>query len=210
MAEKIKSYKLSPQLKAEIGQARRRIDREFPIRVDLSFLKRIKVPWKMVGGIVLTFVVVIAAYIGIEKAYAVVVERQKQLQVAREQEYRERLESIKVEVASKATDAYSLVLLSQEYLKQGDAERAIAAAEIAVQYDSKWRDGYVNLGQIYLSTDRFEDSKTSFEEALAIDPTYGRCHYLLSLVYSELKNPEAAKQEFAKAKEFGFETEIGG
>ncbi|MDH4358796.1 MAG: tetratricopeptide repeat protein [Candidatus Berkelbacteria bacterium] len=210
MSDKIKSYKLSPQLKAEIGQARRRIEREFPISIDFSFFKRIKLPWKTIGGIALAFVIIIAAYVGIKKTYEVVVEKQRQNQLAREEEYRQRLESIKTEVASKGTDAYSYVLLSQEYLKQGDGDRAIAAAEIAVERDSKWRDGYVNLGQIYLSTDRFGEARISFEKALAIDPTCGRCHYLQSLVYAELKNPEAAKQEFAKAKQFGFESEIGG
>lgn len=207
MADRIKSYKLSPQLRAEIGSARHSEPR---ISIDWSAIWRVRLPWKTIGVIAGVFVIVIAGYMGVEKGYGAIAEGSRRAQAEREQEYSVHLAQIKSEVAAKATDAYSYAVLSQAYLKNNDAERAQAAAELATGSDSKWRDGYVNLGQIYLSTNQFEKAKGSFDKALELDPTNGEIHYFLSLTYQELRNNEAAKQEFAKAKEFGFNSEIGG
>jgi len=211
MADRIKSYKLSPQLRAELGQgARLRKKPSFNFTVDFSSLSKIKLPWKTIGIVSIFFILVIMGYVGVRESYEYLAEKSRLAQIAQEQAYAKRLEEIKKEVRAKATDAYSYILLSQDYLKQGDAERALAAAEIGAETDPKWRDGQLNLGQIYLSTSQFEKAKVAFEKALEIDPTYGQTHYFLSLTYQELRKPDLAKQEFAKAKEFGFNTDIGG
>jgi len=207
VADRIKSYKLSPQLRAEIGSARHDKPK---IKIDFSAIWRVRLPWKTILAGIAVFAIIIGCYTGAKKGYEVMAEKSRQAQIARQKEYDNHLAQIRSEVAAKATDAYSFATLSQEYLKGGDAERAQAAAELAVEKDGKWRDGYVNLGQIYLSVNQFEKAKTSFEKALEFDPTNGEIHYFLSLTYQELRDNEAAKREFAKAKEFGFNSEIGG
>jgi|GEM_PF-2053508 len=209
--DKIKSYKLSPQLKAELHFTSRRNRRsgfDFELvrnKIDLS-----KLPWKAIGMTVLVFAIVISGYLGIKRGYDYFAQKNAQADLARQQEYQNHLQTVKDEVAKSGTDAYSFVQLSQQYIKSGDGERAEAAGELAVEKDSTWRDAYINLGQIYLSTNKFEQAKTALEDALKRDPVYGETHYLLSLAYQELKQDSKSKDEFAKAKQFGFESEIGG
>lgn len=207
MADRIKSYKLSPQLRAEIGSAKRFEPR---LNIDFSAILRIRLPWRAIGSVAAVFVLIIAGYIGVKKGYEAIAERSRQAQATREQEYKAHLAQIKSEVAARATDAYSYAVLGQEYLKNNDVERAQAAAELATDRDPKWRDAYVNLGQIYLSSNQFEKARDTFKKALELDPTNGEIHYFLSLTYQELRNSEAAKQEFTRAKELGFNSDIGG
>ncbi len=215
MAEPIKSYKLSPQLKAELGSPRhKRSSSNFEFNPDfsgLSKLSQVKIPWKAVGITMVVFVVVISGYIGVKSGYEYLDQKSKVAAAVQQEAYNKHIREVRSEVEVKATDAYSFVELSQRYLKDGDGDRAVAAAEIAAQKDAKWRDGQLNLGQVYLATNQFEKAKTALNKALEIDSTYGQTHYLLSLVYQELRNNDLAKEEFAKAKTFGFEPEkIGG
>lgn len=207
MSGKIKSYKLSPQLKAELNVSQKRT------RPNVSWFEvfpKIKIPWRAVLFTFVIFALVCGAYWGVKKTYEHVAWQQEQAKVAREQANQQRVVDMKKEVASKELDAYSFAELSQRYLKDGDGERAEAAAEMATIKDTSWRDGFLNLGQVYLSVNKFEQAKTAIEKAIKLDPLYGQAHYFLSLTLQELKQNDTAKEEFAKAKQFGFDTEIGG
>lgn len=202
---KIKSYKLSPQLRAEIGYTRRQQKPSVNINFDFS-----KVPFKSIAILIVVFLAFLGCYAGIKKTYEHIAWKAEQERIAQEKEYQDRLISIKSEVSSSITDAVVAVSKSQEYIKSGDGERAEVAAEIAVEKDPQWRDGYLNLGQIYMSLNKFDKAETTLKTALSKDPICGRTHYLLSLVYQERGNTDGAKLELAKAKNLGFETEIGG
>lgn len=151
-----------------------------------------------------------SGYIGVKKGYEFTARENETKRVAQIDAYNKRIENIKNEVSSTSADAYSLVTSSQQYLQSKDVERAEAAAEMATVKDPKWRDAFINLGQVYLATNKFDKAKASFDQALKIDPLSGQAHYLMSLAEQELKNTEAAKAAFAKAKQFGFQTDIGG
>ena len=205
MAERIKSYKLSAQLKASLG-TRPRGSLKF-------YLPNFKLPKLPAKGTIITAVLIVAlvgAYLGAKKTYDYLNFKTEQARAQQEREYKVRLAQIENELKSQAQDAFGYVELSQKYLKDGDGERAEAAARQAVEKDPLWADGYANLGQVYLSLNKFDQARGALETALAKDPLNGQTHYLLSLTYQELKNSEGAKTEFAKAKAFGFETEIGG
>jgi predicted Zn-dependent protease len=210
MADPLKSYKLSPQLRSELHFSHRRNHHAFEFEMPQAAQILKKLPWKAIGFTVLIFAVVISAYVGIKKGYDYAAAKNAQADLARQQEYENHLASVKQEVTGLAADAYSFVKLSQNYIKSGDAERAEAAAKLAVEKDPAWRDGYVNLGQIYLATNNFEQAKLTLEEALKHDPVYGQTHYLLALAYQELNDDGKSKEEYAKAKDFGFNSEIGG
>ena len=210
MADPIKSYKLSPQLKAELHFSSRRDRHGFDFELVKKQLNFKKLPWKAIWLTVFVFAIVISGYIGVKKGYDYVAQKNLKADLARQEEYQKHLKELKGEVAKLGTDSYSFVQLSQTYIKSGDGERAEAAAELAVEKDKLWRDAYVNLGQVYLATNKFDQAKTSLENALKRDPVYGETHYLLSLVYQELNDEGKSKDEFAKAKQFGFESEIGG
>lgn len=249
MNDKIKSYKLSPQLKAELN-FQKRLGRHVP-KINFSFfesiypvrkknpsstnvrkaehlstspspwfknrsfsfsngIKFVKLPWRSIAVTAGVFLIIISAYIGIRKGYEYSARKSELARQEQLDKYNAHLAQINTEVEGLSTTALAAVQASQNYIKSGDAERAEAAAKIATVKDPKWRDGFVNLGQIYLSLNKFDLAKEALDQALNIDPLNGQTHYLLSLVYQELNDSNSAKTEFAKAKTFGFEAEIGG
>ncbi len=210
----LKSYHLSAQLKAELNHKRHSSTNFSSFRYSpLDFLTAIdlkKVPFKGIGVVLGVFALVVLSYMGVKSVYEYSAKANQVAEAAQQQTYAEHLAQIKTEIAGQATDATSLVTLSENYLKNKDVERAEAAANLAVEKDPAWRDAYINQGHVYLVANKFGEAKIAFEKALKIDPICGQAHYMLSLAYQELKDTGAAKQEFAKAKQFGFETEIGG
>lgn len=207
----LKSYHLSAQLKAELHH-KRKSSTPFSAFKGAS-LPRINfknIPIKGIGAILGVFALVVMSYIGIKSVYERSAEASKAAELIQKQTYEDHLAKIKSEVSSQATNASGFVALSQQFLKNKDIERAEASARLATEKDPLWRDGYINQGHVLLVANNFEEAKISFEKALRIDPLCGQAHYLLSLTYQELKDNNAAKQSFAKAKQFGFETEIGG
>lgn len=210
MPDKIKSYKLSPQLRSELNFSQKKSSAIFNFNQTAFRPNLGSLPWRGIFAAVAVCGVIMLGWMGVKKGYEYTAKKNEERQVAQVVAYNQRVESIKQEVMSSAEDAYSLVTSSQQYLKNKDVERAEAAAELAVAKDPAWRDAFVNLGQVYLATNKFDKAKVAFENALKIDPISGQAHYLLSLAEQELKNTEAAKAAFAKAKQFGFQTDIGG
>ncbi|MFH1910378.1 MAG: tetratricopeptide repeat protein [bacterium] len=207
----IKSYRLSAQLKAELNQ-NRKSRTPFPA-INFSFLENLnfkKIPFRGIALFMGVFTLIVLSYTGIKSLYEYSLQKNEKLKQAQVQEYQDHLDQIKGEVGKLADSATSYVTLSQKFLKEKDIEKAEAAAKLATEKDPAWRDGFINEGHVMLSANKFEEAKQAFEKALAIDPICGQAHYLLSLTYQELKNNDLAKVEFAKAKQFGFETEIGG
>jgi len=212
MKDRISSYKLSPQLKAELGLRRSSskaldISFEFP---KFSSFSKIKIPWRTIAITAFVGLVIIGSYIGVKKTYELASRKTQEAQEAKLREYQNRLANIRNEIIAEGTDAFSYVVLSQKYLKEGDGEKAVAAAEMASEKDPLWRDAYLNLGQVYLSINEFKKAELALKTALERDPTCGQAHYLMSLTLEELKDSDGAKQEFAKAKKFGFDADIGG
>lgn len=212
MKDRISSYKLSPQLKAELGVRRssgKAIDISFEFPKFSSFSKT-KLPWRTIAITGLVVIAIVGSYIGVKKTYELAAKRAQAAEEARAKQYQEKLANIRNEIASEGSDPYSFTVLSQKYVKEGNAEKAVAAAEMASEKDPLWRDAYLNLGQVYLSVNEFKKAELALKTALERDPTCGQAHYLMSLTLEELNNKENAKQEFAKAKKFGFESDIGG
>lgn len=147
---------------------------------------------------------------GLKSVYEIQTKKNEVARNAKIQTYEQHLAQIKTEVSLKGTDSDSFVALSEQYLKEKDVERAEQAATLAVEKNPAWRDAYINQGHVFLVINKFDQAKTAFEQAITIDPLCGQAHYLLSLADQELKDNDGAKIEFAKAQQFGFETEIGG
>ena len=203
----LKPYKLSAQLKAELHH-KRSSSTPF-VRSNFSFNFK-KIPFKGIGLVLGVFSFIIISYLGAKSVYEYSATKNQVAKQTQIENYEKHLERINNEVATLATDAKGFVTLSQDFLKSKEIEKAEAAAKFSIEKDPLWRDAYMNQGHVMLVANKFEQAKTSFEKALEIDPLCGQAHYFLSLSYQELKNNEAAKKAFAKAKQFGFETEIGG
>jgi len=207
MNDNLKSYKLSPQLRAELNFSKQNGE---PAPPKIPKIPWKKIPWKRVGIIVAAVALIIGAYVGAKKTYEYASAKSQAKQQVELATYQNHLQQIKDEVAAQGEDAYSYAQLSQQFLQSKDIERAEAAGQLAVEKEPAWRDGYLNLGQIYLSANKFEEAKTAFEKAIKIDPICGEAHYYLSLACQELKDSKTAQLEFAKAKKFGFNSDIGG
>jgi len=205
MSNQIKSYKLSPQLKAEIGCSQKNSSPKPSFKIEWS-----KIPFKAIAISAVAIALCLGGYIGIKKTYERIAYNRNQKALQAQKDYEARLATIKDEVAKKNLSGPDYVLLSQNYLEQGDGERAEAAAELGANSDKAWRDGYVNLARIYMSINKFNEAKGAIASAVAIDPICGNCHYLAYLANQELNNSDEAKIELAKAKKFGFDMEIGG
>ena len=57
------------------------------------------------------------------------------------------------------------------------------------------------IGLAYLCNSQYNEALTSFQNSLAIQPTYTDLHNNMGIAYMELKNYDAAKQEFIKTLE---------
>lgn len=208
MDNKIRSYKLSPQLKAELNYSIKKSGKTLAFKapkIDIS-----NFPWKKtlrVGGVLL---LIITIYLGIKTGYEKAVYIAQQKTIAREQEYQNQLVEMKTQVEQEAKNAFDFVKLSQKYLNERDGQKAEVAALIATEKEPKWRDAFVNLGHVYLSVNKFEEAKETLIHALELDPINPQTHYLLYLTYQELNDEATAKQEFAKAKALGLDSDIGG
>ncbi len=153
---------------------------------------------------------IITIYLGIKTGYEKAVYIAQQKTIAREQEYQNQLVEMKTQVEQEAKNAFDFVKLSQKYLNERDGQKAEVAALIATEKEPKWRDAFVNLGHVYLSVNKFEEAKETLIHALELDPINPQTHYLLYLTYQELNDEATAKQEFAKAKALGLDSDIGG
>jgi cytochrome c-type biogenesis protein CcmH/NrfG len=205
MGDRIKSYKLSPQLQAEIGYAHKAVPTKASIKIEWS-----RIPVKSILVSILAVMVILGGYAGIKKVYQKVAYNRQQETVKAQQELEQRLAAARQEVVDKNLSSQEYLILSQNYLQEGDGDRAQIAAELSTQKDPAWRDAFVNLGRVYMSVNRFDQAKEAFKSAIAIDPIYGNSHYLLYLACQESRDNESAKQELARAKKFGFDLEIGG
>ncbi len=205
MSNRIKSYKLSPQLQAEIGYARKTVPAKATIKINWS-----QIPVKSILVSLLAVAVVLTGYVGIKKTYQKIAYNRQQEAAKMQQELAQKFESTRREVTDKNLSSQDYLVLSQNYLQEGDGDRAQIAAELSAQKDPAWRDTFVNLGRVYMSLNKFDQAKEAFKSAIAIDPIYGNSHYLLYLACQESRDTDGAKQELAKAKKFGFDLEIGG
>lgn len=205
MRDRIKSYKLSPQLQAEIGYARQGASTKDSIKIDWS-----KFPVKSVLVSILAVVVILGGYAGVKRVYQKIAHNRQQEAIRVQQEIAQRVEAARQEVVDKNLSSQDYFVLSQNYLQSGDGDRAQIAAELSAQKDPVWRDAFVNLGRVYMSVNQFDKAKEAFKSAIAIDPIYGNSHYLLYLACQESRDTDGAKQELTKAKKFGFDLEIGG
>ena len=93
-------------------------------------------------------------------------------------------------------------------LKQADqllihkrCTEAISAYRNFLQKYPKDAQGWNSLGIAQLCDSKFQDSVTSFTQAIAIAPTYSDVHNNLGIAYMELKNNQEARNHFLKALE---------
>ena len=113
---------------------------------------------------------------------------------------------------SQISNARDAIRIGQERQKEGKIDEAIAAYNIALEYEPNWRDAYLCLGQAYLIERDYSGAETALSHALSIDPIYPTTHNLLAILYEKTDRAQAAQSENEKADKLANDMglEIGG
>jgi len=69
-----------------------------------------------------------------------------------------------------------------EHTERGRNEEAISQLRTAVELDASFVNAWVVMGTIYAKMNRFEDAKTAWRKALALDSRFEKCHDYLAKV----------------------------
>ncbi len=83
----------------------------------------------------------------------------------------------------------ALVALATTYAQQGDNEKAFYYTNEALRINKKYRDAYILKGSIYLSLDKKELAKSSYQTAIEQDPDFFLAYIRLGLIYQEERDP---------------------
>ncbi|MDA2921404.1 tetratricopeptide repeat protein, partial [Desulfobacterota bacterium AH_259_B03_O07] len=91
-------------------------------------------------------------------------------------------------------DAYYHFTISMLYKNRRDITRAVEELELAESYDPDSALIKHNLALFYLSLNRFSDTVTKLEEAIAANPDYEPARALLGRIYASGKDPNKRKK----------------
>ncbi len=69
-----------------------------------------------------------------------------------------------------------LCLRGDEFLAQGEAERAIGCYKKAAKFSSHYAKPYNNLGYVYFQQGRLEEAEANFRRAIKINPDFAEAH----------------------------------
>ncbi len=91
------------------------------------------------------------------------------------------------------------VNLGNLYLRQGNAEKAIAAYERALELDAQFAGAYVNLADVYRALDQDDKGEQVLRRGLAQLPQAADLHHVLGLLLIRKGDTVAAVTELAEA-----------
>lgn len=83
----------------------------------------------------------------------------------------------------------ALVALATTYSQQGDYEKAFQYTNEALKVDKHYRDAYVLKGTIYLSLNKRDLAKSSYQTAIEQDPDFFEAYLRLGVIYQQEQNP---------------------
>lgn len=85
--------------------------------------------------------------------------------------------------------------LSQTYLRLQSYQRALDAAQKAVEADSQSYRAYNSLGFALIGVDRYEEAMEAFNKALALEPNFPDSHFGKGVTFLLVGNREGAAKE---------------
>lgn len=169
--------------------------------------------WRPIAGLLILAAIVAGCWFTVVKVQnwiAVKKAAQKQAAARAEEEAKNKMFlEIDQKVAADASgdaEAVKYFHLGQKYLQEKKYDWAAAAFELACQKDPVWREPPTFLGFAYLELGKPQKAQLALQRAIEVDPLYGLAHYLLGQSYFQLKRKDLAQEEFAKAKNFGFDS----
>ncbi|HRP52965.1 MAG TPA: tetratricopeptide repeat protein [Fluviicola sp.] len=83
----------------------------------------------------------------------------------------------------------ALVSLATTYAQLGDYDKAFQYTNEALRVDKHYRDAYILKGTIYLSMNKRDLAKSSYQTAIEQDPDFFEAYLKLGVIYQEEKNP---------------------
>ena len=85
------------------------------------------------------------------------------------------------------------------YIKLGEATKALADFDRAIELNPNNVDIYINRGIAYIQLRDLEQALTEFSKAIEVNPKYDRAYYNRGLTYFHLRKPEQALTDFSQA-----------
>lgn len=95
-----------------------------------------------------------------------------------------------VALRSRYTDA--IYFLVQIDVVEGNTDKAIARTRDIIRLEKENPAHWYQLGLLYASQNKVDETIASFEQAVVLDPSYANAHYFLALGYVEKGNREKA------------------
>ncbi|MEH6940394.1 rhomboid family intramembrane serine protease [Bacillus sp. JJ722] len=92
-----------------------------------------------------------------------------------------------------------LTALAQEYINDGDEEKAKSLLEKGVKSNSKSPNAYFLLGNISLGDMQYEKAQAYYEETIKLVPDYHQAHYNLALTYLRENEVKLAQEHIEEA-----------
>lgn len=95
----------------------------------------------------------------------------------------------------------SMLVESQQALKQGALRKALALADSVVHRAPRLADGHFQRGRVLTELKRFDEAKTEYREVLSLDPQYRGAWFNLGNNEYRRQNFETALRYFQKEQE---------
>lgn len=95
------------------------------------------------------------------------------------------------------------------YFHKGEYLDAVAACKEAINYNPRYAQAHLQLGEAYYSLDKTGLAIDAFRQALSLSPDYTLAHYRLGQAHMKLKQPEQAVASFREVLRLAPDSEIG-
>ncbi|MDP2624824.1 MAG: tetratricopeptide repeat protein [Candidatus Peregrinibacteria bacterium] len=111
-------------------------------------------------------------------------------------------------LAQDAIESYKKTLVGRSLAETDQPTLAISLLYDVLREEPDYRDAWIIIGFVYLSTESYEDAQDALLKAVELDPTKGETRYFLGLAYFGEEEIESAIIQFELALESGFEPQV--
>jgi len=92
-----------------------------------------------------------------------------------------------------------LIILAQDYYKEGDYEEAIAAYQKMLNLTTDKENAYLQLANVYRYWGKYEESEVMFKKALELNPQNDSTYTDLGKLYRNMHRFDDAEKSLKKA-----------
>ena len=91
-----------------------------------------------------------------------------------------------------------------DYVDQGDYDKAISEYNKAIEINPKLAELYYNRGNAYYQQGNLDQAISDFTKAIELNPAFGMAYYYRSAAYAKEGNYDKSTEDIDRTKELGF------